>query len=127
MVPGTVMAMVMATVGEAASRRRHTIRPLAGGVLSSVLAIFFFGPSMAGDWSIVPRIDVKEYYSDNISLAQAGQERHDFVTSVAPALSIRGLGARVTGNIDYRYQTVDYARNTPSEIHQSSAGGRRHC
>ena len=117
--------MVMATVGEAASRRRHTIRPLAGGVLSSVLAIFFFGPSMAGDWSIVPRIDVKEYYSDNISLAQAGQERHDFVTSVAPALSIRGLGARVTGNLDYRYQTVDYARNTQarSTNHQLVADG----
>jgi len=68
--------------------------------------------SAAGNWEVTPRVDVRETYTDNVRLASDGNEQHELITDVAPAIRIRGTGGAVTADIDYRFQTLYYARNT---------------
>jgi uncharacterized protein (PEP-CTERM system associated) len=69
---------------------------------------------LGADWTITPRLNVRETYSDNIGLAQRGQEQSDFVTEVSPAVSISGRGARLQLNADYALQYRLYAKNSDS-------------
>ncbi len=90
------------------------LRPCAR-LLAALLAI---SPSglLAADLKVVPSLTASETYSDNISLAPAGQEQGAFVTEVSPGVSIRSSGARVKFHLDYSLQalfrTGDTAGNT---------------
>jgi len=66
----------------------------------------------AGTWTIDPRVDVEEIYTDNIGLAPSGAEDDEFITQVSPAIRIRGEGARLELNLDYVLQTLKFARGT---------------
>ena len=85
--------------------------PIRHGIV--VLSMLVFGTVVhAGDWQIRPSVRVEEYYSDNIKLSSPGSERHDFVTEIIPSLRIRGEGARLTANVDFRFQDIRYARDS---------------
>jgi uncharacterized protein (PEP-CTERM system associated) len=53
-------------------------------------------------------ISVFEYYSDNIDLAQPGQEQSDLITEITPTIALTGEGDRFDMVLDYRYQYFDY-------------------
>lgn len=78
----------------------------------------------AANWTISPRVDVIETYTDNISLAQAGNS-DDFITEVNPAISINGEGKRLKLRFDYRMQNLIYANNSnlDNTNHQLSTSG----
>lgn len=57
-------------------------------------------PTRAAQWEFVPSLDISETYTDNVRLTSNNRQT-DFVTSVAPGLSITGLGRRSQVVIDY--------------------------
>lgn len=72
------------------------------------IALFAIGAAdaLADNVKVVPRLDVSETYSDNITLAPAGQEKSAFVTEVSPGISLSGAGARVKYKLDYNFQAM---------------------
>ncbi|MGE0744139.1 MAG: TIGR03016 family PEP-CTERM system-associated outer membrane protein [Rhodospirillales bacterium] len=85
--------------------------------------------ALAQNWDITPRIGVRETFTDNVDLAtESGNRRSDFVTSVAPGLSLRGSGARVQAGLDaqleYRYYLNSSDRNRDNFIPDIAGFGR---
>ena len=78
----------------------------------------------AGDWDITPRITVSALYSDNINLDDSDKE-YDMVTEVAPGVSIRGEGARLSAVLDYQMQNTFFLRESDGNgtFHQLNANG----
>ncbi|MBT6276398.1 MAG: TIGR03016 family PEP-CTERM system-associated outer membrane protein [Chromatiales bacterium] len=96
------------------SNTLHGIHLLAAGI-TFVAA----HSAAAGDWTIVPRFNVEETFTDNVSLAAPGNERHEFITSVEPGLSISGTGKRLQLTFDYNVEGLIYQRDaTPNAINQ---------
>jgi uncharacterized protein (PEP-CTERM system associated) len=81
---------------------------------TSALALAFApAASWAGEWTIVPAISLTEAFTDNSRLATGNQERNsEFATTVSPAVSIRGEGARLSGNLDYSLDAIYYKNDT---------------
>ena len=83
-----------------------------------LLGVLLSPSSSAGDWTLTPRVTVSETYSDNVSLAADGSQRHDFITDVNAGLSLHGEGRRLRMDADYNLQQVLHLRETGSnELH----------
>ena len=74
--------------------------------------------AMAGDWQITPRLSLEETYTDNVRLVEEG-ERGDFLTTITPGIAVRGSGARITADIDYNLERLEY-------LHESSYDDTNH-
>jgi uncharacterized protein (PEP-CTERM system associated) len=69
--------------------------------------------SWAGEWTIVPGISLTEAFTDNSTLATGNQDRNsEWATTVSPAISIRGEGARLSGLLDYSLDATHYKNDT---------------
>lgn len=78
----------------------------------------------AGEWRFEPTLDLSEVYSDNITLAPAGDEQDEFVTEVSPGFSLSGQGGRASLNMRYRLQNLFLASEASvGSHHQLSAQG----
>ncbi len=75
---------------------------------------FYGAQSFAGEWSITPRLQLQEIYSDNIRLLSKNK-KSAFVTSVSPGISIIGQTARNRLNLNYTMQNL-YNANGDSGI-----------
>ena len=67
-------------------------------VFSSAMAIALYGK----------RFSIEETYTDNVRLS-AQNRSGDFITTVAPGVSVRGKSARVTSSIDFNRQERFFA------------------
>jgi len=74
---------------------RFVTARLAGLLLASISL-----PASAGDWTITPRITAQEIYTDNVLLTPTNR-RSDFITTIAPGLSIAGESPRLQAKVDY--------------------------
>jgi uncharacterized protein (PEP-CTERM system associated) len=63
----------------------------------------------AGEWTIVPRADISETYTDNVNLAPGPQAKSDFVTQVTPSISLTRKGPNLNVYADYGAQETYYA------------------
>lgn len=77
------------------------------------------------DWRVLPRIDLRETYSDNIGLASAADARGGFVTESDPTVSIISNGSRLKLNLDaglrnYAYSNDDIPNLQHSEHHYNA-------
>lgn len=79
------------------------------------------GYAAAAEWSIAPRIGVRETYSSNIGLTSDEFARSDWVTEVAPGISLRGDGRRFKVNADYTFHYFEYHRDTHASQSQHEA------
>ncbi|MFT5394097.1 MAG: hypothetical protein ACI8PT_004304 [Gammaproteobacteria bacterium] len=109
------MAMDMAMTVKISGR----VAPTVLGLISSVISVC----ALAGDWTIVPRVEMKGTYSDNIGLSASGLEREEFVTSVSPGLFVRGEGSRLEFSLEYNLEALRYADDSNSNTinHQAQA------
>ncbi|HZW21713.1 TIGR03016 family PEP-CTERM system-associated outer membrane protein [Noviherbaspirillum sp.] len=78
--------------------------------IAACVALAWPGSAGAAEWTVTPGVDLRETYTDNIRLSPAGSEQSDFITEVAPRLSIRGIGARMKLSADYGMRNFFYAR-----------------
>ncbi len=76
------------------------------------LHLCFASIGWGGEWTITPRVTVRETYTDNVALAPKGQEEWDLVTQINPGISMSGKGRRLNLNLNYRLQTLLYARDS---------------
>jgi len=92
----------------AGSHPRRAGRPAARRAAPVLAAALLAGPAAAADWDVTPRLRLQEILTDNVELRSAEKEG-DLVTRLAPGLSIRGQGARLTVNADYNLENLVYA------------------
>ena len=85
-----------------------TLVPLAP--LTAWIALAWPAPASAAEVTIKPSIDVRETYSDNVTLAPIGSEQSGFITEIAPHLGIEAKGARMSLSADYTMRYFDYTR-----------------
>lgn len=71
------------------------------------LALLLPACGQAGDWQFDPRLLMETTYTDNVLLQPRGEEG-DFVFTITPGLSVRGIGPRHTTSIDYNLQRLEY-------------------
>jgi uncharacterized protein (PEP-CTERM system associated) len=104
-------------VGAPAARR---IALAASGVIGVVGLVYSVG-ARGGDWSITPSLSVSETFTDNANLAtDEGDPNSDFITQVAPGVSVRGTGGRGNLNLDYSLSQYLYHRNTRDDATNNS-------
>jgi uncharacterized protein (PEP-CTERM system associated) len=61
-------------------------------------------------WKVTPSLNLKETYSDNVGLSNAGGDS-DFITQISPSLSVTGTGAHLRLYGSYTMQNMFYANN----------------
>src|SRR5215471_14868505 len=75
-------------------RRSIAIAFLMSGLASLPLS------AGAGDWTITPRIAGQETFTDNLFFTPTNR-RADFITGIAPGISISGESSRLRATVDY--------------------------
>lgn len=91
------------------SRKAYAGRNLVALGLSCTVGIPL--PAAGGDWIFTPRLSTQETYTNNVLLSESGAEG-DFISTIAPGLSIRGNSARLKSDIDYNLQQQFYGDKT---------------
>ncbi|MDB5823265.1 MAG: hypothetical protein JWR21_1969 [Herminiimonas sp.] len=79
----------------------------------SIAAVLFPATGNAVEWRIVPTLDLRETYSDNIRLAPRGAESSDFATTISPGVSIVNDGPNLKLRANYAYEYISY-KNDPT-------------
>lgn len=64
-----------------------------------------------GGWRILPRLSLRETYSDNIRLGSQGAEP-DLITQINPGLLVTGVGRRFNVNASYTMNNLIYAEHS---------------
>ena len=76
---------------------------LAGSMMQTLIE-----SARAADWIITPSIAARQGFTDNARHATRGNEKADAFTSLTPAISISGLGPRVSLNVSYALTGIHY-------------------
>ena len=112
--------------GSAPKRRRKALKPsgpnshgriFSVAVTFSVLALagpasvlVLAGPAAAGNLTIVPSLELREIFSDNIDQAPDGLDESALTTEIVPGFTLRSESARATAALDVfpiiRHQTA---------------------
>ena len=69
---------------------------------------------IAAEWLVTPNLNLRETYTDNVSLAPTGNESRDWVTEVNPGIAISGTSSRLKAKVVYAMQNLFYKYNTSS-------------
>jgi uncharacterized protein (PEP-CTERM system associated) len=79
----------------------------------------------ANRWRFVPNINLRETATDNVDQSSDANRKGDFITEIIPGLSIEGNGARVKAHLNYRMDSLIYARDSSKNNLQNylDAGG----
>lgn len=85
--------------------------------------MLFSQQTAAADWKAAPSLNLKETYSDNITLAPQGSEKSDWVTQINPGISLTGTGSRLKVNASYVMQNLYYMEESSPSVtrHQLNA------
>lgn len=71
-------------------------------------------------WTIKPSVSVDVTYTDNVNPAGGGAKQSDFITRIAPGISVDGKSARASGKLDFKWQESMYADNGVYDNQQTS-------
>lgn len=105
-------------------RRRKATGATARRLAPAAYALALLsGYAAAAEWTVAPRVGVRETYSSNIALTSDAFARSDWVTEVSPGISLRGDGLRFKVNADYTFHYLDYRRDTHASqsLHDANA------
>ncbi len=70
-------------------------------------------PALALNWTIRPRLNVNQIYSDNITLSDTNI-KSALVTEITPGISINGISSRSFFNLNYNLQSLYNAQGNAS-------------
>jgi len=103
------------TITTAKQRRIAALRltPLALAVM------LLSNESRADDWRIVPTLNLRETYSDNLNNQNDTQARSGFVTDAGPAISVRKDSRRLKLNANAEYRRFIYQHDDIPNVHDS--------
>lgn len=80
-------------------------------LLLSVIAL----PLYAGEWRVVPGLNINERYTDNFRLgggAPGGKGNDEFITQINPSILINGNARRYQVNVNYLMNNLIYANHS---------------
>ncbi|HNH52208.1 MAG TPA: TIGR03016 family PEP-CTERM system-associated outer membrane protein, partial [Nitrosomonas sp.] len=85
-------------------------------------------PIYAGEWRVVPSLNINERYTDNFRLggiATGGKGNDEFITQINPSILINGNARRYRVDVNYLMNNLIYANNSEFNRirHQLSANG----
>ncbi|HEV2612178.1 MAG TPA: TIGR03016 family PEP-CTERM system-associated outer membrane protein [Noviherbaspirillum sp.] len=83
--------------------------------VASIAALSFSSPALAAEWRIVPNLELRQTYTDNVRLSPAGAERSDAITDISPGISITGSGPGLKFTGRYAFQYLRYARDAKDD------------
>lgn len=86
-------------------------------LLPLALAAMLLSAECHAQWRVVPRVELRETYSDNLGLRSDDDPtaHGGFITEVSPMLTISGTGPRLKMNAEAGVRTYAYSdRDTPS-------------
>jgi uncharacterized protein (PEP-CTERM system associated) len=99
---GTAMAAGVRRPGPRLSPRLSPITAALG-------LTYAFAPLCQAQMVFSPAVDLRETYTDNVSLAPADQARGQFVTEVAPGFSLSDKTSRLTFNAAYQMHLYEFS------------------
>jgi uncharacterized protein (PEP-CTERM system associated) len=71
----------------------------------------------AAKWDIVPTIDIRETYTDNVSLTTEQAKQEQWTTQVAPGIALKATGPRLRLDASYSPQFTYYGQGQPGEVY----------
>lgn len=78
-------------------------------VLGSAMLLALLPSAVRAAWQVKPSVEVRETWSDNPGLRSDDQKRSQFVTSVAPGLTVTNNSPRLQVSASYRLNTFAYS------------------
>ncbi|MDA5193602.1 TIGR03016 family PEP-CTERM system-associated outer membrane protein [Govanella unica] len=66
--------------------------------------------AQAGQWRVIPSLEVAETYTDNVELSPVNQ-KSDFITRISPGINVTAKGARLNLNVNYVANFLIFARD----------------
>jgi uncharacterized protein (PEP-CTERM system associated) len=93
-------------------RHRRALLPLLLGLA--------YAPSSHAEFKVVPSVSVSETWTDNVNLAPEGQAQHEFITALAPGLSISENTQRLQFALDYHIRKYLYSNKEAANLNGSS-------
>ena len=92
-------------------------RPLAVPV---ALAALMLAPACRADWRFTPTVDLRETYTDNVSLLQKDQAKEQFISEVTPGFILENKSPRLDMRVNYgahfyHYQDSDLPNTRDTE------------
>ena len=91
--------------------------------LSILVLLSLPASAIPAEWTVVPSVRVREFYTDNMNLAPQEQARGEFTTEVSPGISISTDGPRLKLALDYSVQKILYTREPDRTTQQLQASG----
>jgi len=83
------------------------------------LAAMLVAADARADWKVVPKVDLRETYSDNIGLQDGPDARSGFISEAAPGFSISSNGPRLKVNADADWRLFAYSDKNAPNLHDS--------
>jgi uncharacterized protein (PEP-CTERM system associated) len=89
-----------------ADRRRQRC---AHAALGPAVAALLLAPGARAAWQVSPTVEVREAWSDNVSLRRDGQKDSQFITSITPGIAITNQTPRLQVSAAYRLNVYEYS------------------
>jgi uncharacterized protein (PEP-CTERM system associated) len=80
-----------------------------------------FAPSSRAEIKVTPSVTVQETWTDNVNQASSNQARSEFITEIAPGLSVVENTPRVKFSGSYQFHEYLYSDKNASNLHNNSS------
>lgn len=93
-----------------ADRRRQRCAPAAAlPLLGPAVAALLLTPGARAAWQVSPTVELREAWSDNVSLRRDGQKDSQFITTITPGIAITNQTPRLQLSAAYRLSIYEYS------------------
>src|SRR6185295_11152592 len=100
------------------SSTRDDMGLIRAGIVAAALVMAAW-PVRAAKWTITPSAALDELYTDNLGLRPDSADRNsDFVTTITPAITVRGSGGRINLNGDYSFSQLFHVQDPDADTHR---------
>ena len=97
------------------SKRQFRLAPVAAAAMALAAS-----PSSHAQWQVQPGVQLRELYSDNVTLQPDAQKEGRFVTELIPSLAVLHSGPRLTVSSQFRLSAYAYGGERPEGTRRST-------
>ncbi|WEF31784.1 TIGR03016 family PEP-CTERM system-associated outer membrane protein [Pseudoduganella chitinolytica] len=90
-------------------RRQRRATTAALPLLGPAVAALLLAPGARAAWQVSPTVELRESWSDNVSLRRDGQKDSQFITSITPGIAVTNRTPRLQVSAAYRLNIHEYS------------------
>lgn len=90
-------------------RRQRCATTAALPLLGPAVAALLLAPAARAAWQVSPTVELRESWSDNVSLRRDGQKDSQFITSITPGIAVTNQTPRLQVSAAYRLNIHEYS------------------